>query len=40
MKVTSLNTMETEWETEKAELLAQAEAIKEECTQLQLQIQK
>ena len=32
--------MEAQWETEKAELLAQAEAVKEECSQLQLEIKQ
>jgi len=36
-KVSEISTLEAEWETEKAELLAQAEAVKEECSQLQLQ---
>ena len=32
--------MEAQWETEKAALLTQAEAVKEECSQLQLQIKE
>lgn len=39
-KVSELSTLEAEWETEKAELLAQAEAVKEECSQMQLQIKQ
>ena len=37
-KVAEITEMEAQWETEKAALLAQAEAVKEECSQLQLQI--
>ena len=32
--------MEAQWEDEKAGLLAQAEAVKEECSQLQLDIKQ
>ena len=39
-KVGEISEMEAEWETEKAELLAKAEAVKEECSQLQLEIKK
>lgn len=39
-KVAEITEMEAQWETEKAALLAQAEAVKEECSQLQLQIKE
>ena len=39
-KVAEAGEQEERWETEKAELLAQAEAVKEECSQLQLQIKQ
>ena len=39
-KVGEISEMEAEWETEKAELLAKAEAVKEECSQLQLEIKQ
>ena len=39
-KVAEITEMEAQWETEKAALLAQAEAVKEECSQLQLQIKQ
>ena len=39
-KVGEISEMEAQWETEKAELLAQAEAVKEECSQLQLEIKQ
>lgn len=39
-KVAEITEMEAQWETEKAALLAKAEAVKEECSQLQLQIKE
>ena len=39
-KVAEAGEQEERWETEKAELLAQAGAVKEECSQLQLQIKQ
>ena len=39
-KVAEITEMEAQWETEKAALLALAEAVKEECSQLQLQIKQ
>ena len=39
-KVAELTEMEAQWETEKAALLAKAEAVKEECSQLQLEIKQ
>ena len=39
-KVAEIAEMEAQWETEKAALLAKAEAVKEECSQLQLQIKE
>ena len=39
-KQDEINTRETEWETEKAELLAQAEALKAECGNLQNQVKE
>ena len=39
-KVGEIADMEAQWEDEKAGLLAQAEAVKEECSQLQLEIKQ